>query len=222
MNRVAAQALFGVRRRGQFVQSSFKGAVVSFHRRRVGALALILAVALAACTGMATTSPSRVPEGAQPSVGQGWRLLGHAEGAGEVYRTGLATTDDQLTALWRESGLGGEVPVVDWQTEIAAWFGAVYGSGCPVRLDGVAVNGATLHGQIVVPGSGPNSTCAADANPHSFVVAVKRTLLPAGPFVVQLDATNPPPGALKERTVVDVDLSAPGSTASAAQLHSDP
>jgi hypothetical protein len=155
-------------------------------------------------------------------VGQGWRLPGHAQGAGEVYRTGVATTDEQLTALWRESGLGGEAPAVDWHTEIAVWFGAVYGGGCPVRLDGVVVDGATLHGQIVVPGSGPDSACAADARPHSFVVAVKRTLLPAGPFVVQLNATDPPPGAPKERTVVDVDLSAPGSTASAAQLHPDP
>jgi hypothetical protein len=80
------------------------------------------------------------------------------------------------------------------------------------------VDGSTLHGQIVVPGYGPGSACAADAKPHSFVVAVKRTLLPTGPFVVQLNAANPPLSASKERTVVDVDLSAAGSTASAAQL----
>lgn len=87
---------------------------------------------------------------------------------------------------------------------------------CPVRLDGVVVGGTTLHGQIVVPGSVPDSARTADANPHSFVVAVERSLLPAGPFVVQLNATDPPVGAPMEGTAVDVDLSGPGSTASAA------
>ncbi len=163
-----------------------------------------------------------VPEGDQPTEGQGWRLLGHAEGAGEVYRTAVATTDTQLAALWQESGLGGEVPAVDWKAEIVVWFGAVYGSSCPVRLDGVVVDGTTLHGQIVVPGSGPVTACTADAIPHSFVVAVDRTLLPAGPFVVQLTGTDPPPGAPRERTVVDADLSVPGSTAPTGQLHLDP
>jgi hypothetical protein len=163
-----------------------------------------------------------VPEGDQPTYGEGWRLLGHAEGAGEAYRTGVATTDEQLAAVWQDAELGGEAPDVDWQAEIVVWFGAVYGSGCPVRLDGVVVDGATVHGQIVVPGSGPVTACNSDANPHSFVVAVNRAVLPAGPFVVQLDAADPPPGAPEERTVVEVDLSAPGSRATDDQLHGDP
>ena len=98
-------------------------------RRRAGALALFLVVTLTSCTGR-----SRVPEGDQPTAGPGWRLLGHAKGTGEVYRTGVATTDEQLTALWRESGLRGDAPTVHWQAEIVVWFGAVYGSSCPVRL----------------------------------------------------------------------------------------
>ena len=163
-----------------------------------------------------------VPEGEQPTGGAGWRLLGQEEGAGEAYRTGVATTDAQLAGLWQESGLGGLMPEVDWEAEIAVWFGAVYGSSCPVRLDGIVVDGTTLHGEIVVPGSGPDRACNGDANPHAFVVAVDRTLLPAGPFVVQLGADDPPPGAPAERTVVDVDLSAPGSLATDAQLHLDP
>lgn len=162
-----------------------------------------------------------VPEGEQPAAGEGWRLLGHAQGAGQVYRTGVATTDEQLASLWQESGLGGAAPPVDWQGEIVVWFGAVYGGGCPVRLDGVAVDaGDTLHGEIVIPGV--VTACNADANPHSFVVAVERAVLPVGPFVVQLHATDPPPGAPQERTVVDVDLSAPGSTADDDQLRLDP
>lgn len=167
--------------------------------------------------------PSQVvPEGPQQTEGAGWRLLGHAEGAGEVYRTDVATTDAQLATLWAESGLGGDPPAIDWETEIAVWFGAVYGSGCPVRLDGVMAEAGTLHAVLVIPGSGPDTACNADANPHSFVVAVQRSVLPEGPFQVQLGATAPPPGAPEERTIVDVDLTAPGSTATDAQVHRDP
>ena len=168
----------------------------------------------------AVDASSFVPEGDQPTEGEGWRLLGHADGAGQAYRTGVATTEGQLAALWQESGFGGEAPDVDWQSEIVVWFGAVYGGGCPVRLDGVAVDGATMHGEIVIPGVVMG--CDGDARPHSFVVAVDRALLPAGPFVVQLGASDPPPGAPEERTVVDVDLSAPGSAATDDQLHLDP
>lgn len=163
-----------------------------------------------------------VPAGDQPIGGEGWRLLGHDAGAGEAYRTGVATTGEQLAAMWLESGLDGPVPELSWEREIAVWFGAVYGSSCPVRLDGIVVEGATLHGAIVVPGAGPATACTADANPHAFVVAIDRAQLPDGPFVVQLGAQPPPPGAPEERTVVEVDLSAPGARATDEQLHPDP
>lgn len=159
---------------------------------------------------------SLVPEGEQPTQGAGWRLLGHERDAGAPYRTGVATDEEQLTKLWRESGLDGAPGEVDWQREIVVWFGAVWGSGCPVRLDDVAVTGSTLHGQIVVPGW-PQG-CGADANAHAFVVAVERDMLPAAPFHVQLTALDPPPGAPEERTVVVVDLRAAGSRADAAAL----
>ncbi len=160
------------------------------------------------------------PEGEQPTVGEGWRLLGHAQGVGAVYRTAVATTDGQLAALWRESGLDGDSPTVNWHTEIVVWFGAVYGGGCPLRLDGVAVDGTTLHGEFVTPGV--VIACDGDANPHSFVAAVERALLPDGPFAVQLNAADPPPGATEERALVDVDLSTPGATATNDQLRPDP
>jgi len=109
---------------------------------------------------------------------------------------------------------------VDFESEIAIWFGAVYGSGCPVRLDDVLVNGDTVHGEFVVPGG--NGLCHADANPHAYVVALDRGGLPGGPFRVQLDADDPPQGAPEERTEVDVDLSAAGATATQEEIHADP
>lgn len=152
---------------------------------------------------------SLIPEGPQASWGEGWRLLGAETGVGDVYRTGIATNETQLGELWALSGLSVEPGEVDWQTEVVLWFGAVYGSSCPVRLDDVLVTGSVLHGEIVVPGW--PGACTADANPHSFVVAVERSELPAPPFFVQLDAEEPPPGAPEERTTVEVDLREPGA-----------
>jgi len=102
------------------------------------------------------------------------------------------------------------------------WFGAVYGSSCPIRLDGIGVDPdpAVVYPVSVRPGG--QVACTTDARPHAFVVAVERTLLPVGPFVVQLGSEEPPPGAPEERTVVRVDLSRAGSTASAASVGFDP
>lgn len=154
----------------------------------------------------------------QPTAGEGWRLLGDGL-TGESYRTGVATTHEQLGRLWDAAGMGGEPPSVDWQTEIVVWFGAVYGSGCPVRMDGVMVADDLVYADLVVPGA--VFGCPSDANPHAFVVAVARDLLPRGPFRVQLEARDPYPGAPEERTVVDADLSAPGSVATDEQVHLD-
>lgn len=155
----------------------------------------------------------------QPLAGEGWRLLGEDE-TGEAYRTGVATTDAQLAQLWARAGLEGKPATVEWDSEIVIWFGAAYGSGCPVRMDGVVVQEDLLHADLVVPNA--LYGCNGDANPHAFVVAVERELLPEGPFRTQLEARHPYPGTAEERTVVDVDLSAPGSTATDDQLHLDP
>lgn len=190
------------------------------------ATGLILAALLTGgCTDTSTpgpTEPTVVPTGPQPTAGTGWRLLGEQDRTGEAYRTGVATTDAQLAALWTESALPGAAPAVDWQTEIAVWFGDVHGTTCPIRLDAVAVDGTTLHATTVIPGSGPAHSCTADAIPHSYVVALQRSLLPDEGFTVQLAASEPPRGAMSQRTRVDVSLRAPGSAATDAQIDPAP
>jgi hypothetical protein len=113
------------------------------------------------------------------------------------------------------------VPEVDFETEVVIWFGAVYGSSCPdIRLDDVVVDGTTVHAVIVLPN--PPVACTDDANPHAYVVAVERTKLPEGPFVIQLGPEDPPAGVPEERTVVDVDLSQPGAVAGPDDIGQDP
>lgn len=168
------------------------------------------------------SDPSTVPSpGPQPQQGEGWRLLADWAPAGEAYRTGIATDPESLESLWQRIGLQAPLPDVDFETEIVVWFGAVYGSGCPdIRLEDVVVDSALVYADIVLPN--PPAACTADANPHAYVVALKRDRLPQGPFAIQLDSNDPPPGAPEERTVVDVDLSQPGSVAGPDDIGQDP
>ncbi len=162
-----------------------------------------------------------VADGPQPTEGDGWRLLGEGL-TGPAYRTGLATADEQLQALWGEAGLDGQPPDVDWETELAIWFGAVYGSSCPIRMDDVVFDSTSpsgvpvVHAAFVNPGN--PVVCTSDANPHAFVVAVERARLPAAPFALQLDADDPPSGAPEERTTVLVDVRPAGAEVEADDL----
>ena len=149
--------------------------------------------------------------GAQPESGAGWRLLG-TDRTGDSYRTGIATTAEQYESLWQHAGLDGGPPSVDFDEEVVIWFGAVYGSGCEIRMDDVVfdLDRQLVHGDFVIPGV--HQGCNDDANPEAYVVAVERSALPEAPFDVQLDADDPPAGAPEERTTVTEDLRPPGAT----------
>jgi hypothetical protein len=167
-----------------------------------------------------TDPADAVADGPQPTEGDGWRLLAD-ELTGEAYRTGIASTEEQYAALWEESGVTADRPEVDLETEVVIWFGAVYGSSCPIRMDDVIVDeeASLVHGDFVIPGN--PQACTDDANPRAFVVALDRERLPVGGFRLQLDADDPPEGAPEERTVVTADLSAPGSIAMPDEIGAD-
>ena len=168
--------------------------------------------------------PADVPAaGPQAQQGEGWRLLADEQGAGQPYRTGIASDQASYQRLWTDIGLSGDPPPVEFQSEVVIWFGAVYGSSCPnLRLDDVVVERekALVHAQIVLVD--PPAACTADANPHAYLVALERARLPSGPFAIQLGADDPPAGVPEERTLVDVDLSPPGAVAGPEDVHPDP
>ena len=161
-----------------------------------------------------------VIDGPQPTEGDGWRLL-TVERTGESYRTGIATDASQYSSLWDRSGVTVAQPEVDFDTEIVIWFGAVYGSGCEIRMDDVVIDleRSIVHGDFVVPGN--PGACNEDANPEAYLVAVDRTALPVRAFSVQLSSEDPPNGVPEERTVVDADLTEPGTVATADQIGGD-
>lgn len=166
--------------------------------------------------------PSEIPQpGPQAQQGDGWRLLFDDAPAGEAYRTGIAADPDSLRTLWDTIGLDSPLPEVDFENEVVIWFGAVYGSSCPdLRLDDVIVDGDLIYANIVL--AVPQVACTDDANPHAYIIALDRARLPQGPFRIQLGANDPPRGVPEERTVVDANLSVPGSTFSPAQVGPDP
>jgi hypothetical protein len=134
-----------------------------------------------------------VPEGPQPQSGPGWRLLADASGVGTVWDTSAALDQKGYEALWRTLGLDGEPPAVDFGREIVVHFGpAVSGSCSNIRLDGLLFEGDLVLPEIVQPGVQPPA-CTADANPHTYLVAVERSALPPLPFRVQLEP-EPCPG----------------------------
>lgn len=161
-----------------------------------------------------------VIDGPQPTEGDGWRLL-TVEQTGPSRSTGVATDAEQYAALWNFTGVTAEQPEIDFDTEIVIWFGAVYGSGCEIRMDDVVfdLEQSIVHGDFVTPGN--PGVCNEDANPEAYLVAVERTALPVGPFSVQLSSQDPQNEAPDERTVVDADLSERGAIATDEQIRSD-
>lgn len=146
-----------------------------------------------------------IPDGPQPTEGDGWRLLADEPGAGMPYDTGFAGDADELAALWDEIGLGGEPPAVDFEREVVVWFGpAVSGSCSDIRLDDVVVDAEAAHVYPVIVLPGGNRTCTSDANPHAYVVAVERDRLPAQ-FAVDLGPDLPETCCPEARTEVTLE-----------------
>lgn len=158
-----------------------------------------------------------VPPGPQPQAGEGWRLLYDADEVGDIYRTGIAWDQESLAALL--AGIPG-LPDVDidvaFENEVVIWFGAVHGSSCPnLRLDDVVVDGDSVHADIVNTDNA--MACTDDAIPHTYLVGLQRSRLPAPPLFLSLDA-----GPFRDRLRVDADLRGNGSTAAPGQVSDDP
>jgi len=160
------------------------------------------------------------PPGPQPSGGEGWRLLADEVEAGEPRMIGLATDAVSFEGLWAEIGLDAPVPEVDFEEHVVIWFGAAVSGSCPdIRLDDVVVDGSVVYPEIA--DLNPVFVCTLDAVPHAYVVALERSRLPSGPFVIQLEAELPSYAKPGERLMVDADLSAPGAVADAGAVRPD-
>ena len=124
----------------------------------------------------------------------------------------MATDSASLEGLWAEIGLAAPVPEVDFEEHVVIWFSAVVSGSCPeIRLDDVVVDGSVVYPEIA--DLKRVLICTLDAVPHAYVVALDRSRLPSGPFVIQTKAKLPSYAKPGERLMVDVDLSEPGAVA---------
>jgi hypothetical protein len=143
-----------------------------------------------------------VPEGPQPQSGPGWRLLADEPGLGTVWDTTAAFDGEGYRDLWQLLRLKGEPPAVDFEREIVLHFGPAVSSSCSnIRLDGLLIENDLVLPNIVQPGVQPPA-CTSDATPHTYLVAVERSALPATPFRVQL-GRDVPPGVPESVTTVE-------------------
>jgi len=165
--------------------------------------------------------PATVPApGPQPSGGDGWLLLADEGSGGDNWRVGLATDAAGLAKEWAELGLAAPLPEVDFGEHVVVSFGTSHGSSCPdIRLDDVVVDGAVVYPEIV--NLTTNLICTDDYYPYTYVVALERSRLPSGPFVIQSEAKLWSNSKPEERLIVDVDLSAPGAVAGPDEARHD-
>ena len=167
--------------------------------------------------------PSDQPvAGPQPIQGDGWSLVGyqHKDARGKSYRTGLATDATQYRRLWERSDVTDEAPEVDFEQNVVLWFAIGHGSSCPnLRMDDVLIDHETavIYPQVVdLDGS---VMCTDDlVGTYQYVVALDRGQLPTGPFVVQMSGPDRY-GAGRDQTVVEVDLTGPGTGATKGDIH---
>lgn len=180
---------------------------------------LVAGFVLVAVFGMALCGPRP-----QPSQGEGWRLLWQARDIGSAedlpdLRAQVATSPDELATWWRVSHNEGELPDVDFESEIALGFATGHGGNCPIILADVVFDQEGRKVYADFARKTRQMGCNDDFNPIAFVVAVERTSLPDAPFKVQLneDADSQEWNRAGILNVI-TDLREPGSTADDSEM----
>ena len=137
-------------------------------------------------------------------------VLVDGEAVGEPWTTGVAETTDELTELWKELGLQGAAPSVDFTDDVVFYFNPAESGSCRFGpLDGVAHDPATGRVFPVLPYEDPATDvidgeriCTSDANPHAILVEIARSDLPSADFVVWVNNFDPPAMVLNRVTRV--------------------
>ena len=156
--------------------------------------AVRLSIANAAPAGSVCLAPYTGPVtawGVQRQAGEGWRLLGESLRTAP-YSVSAATSKPGFEAMWRRR-FSGDLPEVDFGSEMVVLFGAAV-SSCPeILLEGIRIDDDPPIVLPVLTRPHDSAPCRMIARGHGYAVAVERSLLPDG-FVVELgvDVGDPP------------------------------
>lgn len=165
-------------------------------RRGLLAVSIVVActVGLAACVGAGEEPTPTDRSGANPDAVPGdetdWRVLADEHGIGGDPVVYVATSEAEYDTVWSRLGFRTDRPSVDLDEEVVVVFTVSYPSGCEfpfISLDVDHTNG-TISPRYA--GNEP-AVCAADENPYTVILAIRRDGLIADSYDVRLTAVHP-------------------------------
>ena len=123
----------------------------------------------------------------QPTSGPGWRILGYQRGVAGTQDVVLITSQAALDSAWDRLLMRGDPPVLP-STAMTFWVTAAGTFGCPAHFAGLQPDPAAETVDLTFT-LAITSGCDTMSEPDSFLLAIDRDRLPAGPF--QLKRVGP-------------------------------
>ena len=120
------------------------------------------------------------------------RVVVQGLAAGQIYSTAFIDQSEEFSLLIDELGIE-VLPVVDFETTVVLYFGAVESSGCPLgEVQGLHYRPSDARLYPHIPADGSVQSCRLDARPAGILIAVDRDQLPEPPFELWINANEPP------------------------------
>jgi hypothetical protein len=123
----------------------------------------------------------------QPTSGPGWRILGYQRGVAGKQDVVLITSQEALNSAWDRLLISSDPPGLPSRA-MTFWITATGTFGCPAHFAGLQPDPAATT-VVVTFTLAITSGCDTMRVPDSFLLAIDRDRLPAGPF--QLKRVGP-------------------------------
>jgi hypothetical protein len=123
----------------------------------------------------------------QPTSGPGWRILGYQRGVAAKQDVVVITSQEALDSAWDRLLILSDPPGLP-SSAMTFWITAAGTFGCPAHFAGLQSDPATAT-VVLTFTLAVTSGCDTMRVPDSFLVAIDRNRLPAGPF--QLKRVGP-------------------------------
>lgn len=110
--------------------------------------------------------------------GEGWRLIDHQR-RGQPYTAAIITSDAALSRWSELYRMDLDAHDVDFSSEVIVSLTPSVSGSCPdITFNGLVIGDDVVHGTYEFPTEDDVDGCTADANPVTFISAVKRSALP--------------------------------------------
>ena len=113
-----------------------------------------------------------------------WRVLADEHGTGGDPAVYVATSDAEYDTVWSQLGFKMDRPSVDLDEEVVIAFTVSYPSGCEFPFVSLDVDHTIGTISPRYAGNEPG-LCAADVNPYTVILAIRRNVLSADTYDVR-------------------------------------